>query len=279
MKNFFVSFIVATFFLVILTFTATAQTTTNLVVTPTSPYTTTSNITGVAQDSAPGFTYGSFKSGGLTKSDMYFPPEVLFNRSDVTIGEIESMSYWTKKGTLHTVDPRDWYMAIYTKPYAGDASSATWYGDRIGSEPYFSDSINDPISTWNQWSTDGPDNMLRFFESTAGAPGATFGSYTDPFWSDFIAANGLSGHPRAAQQVLYFSIQTGSAWAAGFTGQLDGLRIELTDGSVATINFEPFVVATSRDACKKDGWMTLKRANGSAFGNQGDCVSYVNTGN
>lgn len=32
------------------------------------------------------------------------------------------------------------------------------------------------------------------------------------------------------------------------------------------------------DECKKDGWLTLFRADGSAFKNQGDCVSYVNTG-
>jgi nitrous oxidase accessory protein NosD len=31
-----------------------------------------------------------------------------------------------------------------------------------------------------------------------------------------------------------------------------------------------------KDACKKGGWMTLFDAEGNAFKNQGDCVSYVN---
>jgi hypothetical protein len=44
-------------------------------------------------------------------------------------------------------------------------------------------------------------------------------------------------------------------------------------------DFEPFDVATSTDACKDGGWMTLHRADGSSFSNQGDCVSYANTGN
>jgi len=37
-------------------------------------------------------------------------------------------------------------------------------------------------------------------------------------------------------------------------------------------------VATNKDQCKNDGWMTLTRANGSTFKNQGDCIQYVNTG-
>jgi hypothetical protein len=45
--------------------------------------------------------------------------------------------------------------------------------------------------------------------------------------------------PYALQDVLYWSVQTGSDWAAGFTGQVDGYTIELYDGSIAQINFEP----------------------------------------
>jgi len=93
----------------------------------------------------------------------------------------------------------------------------------------------------------------------------------DRLTQTFVADNG-------GQTILYFSIQTGSATATGFTGQVDGLRIELMDGSVANINFEPFLVPSDAAACKKDGWKTLFRADQSAFTNQGDCVSYVNNG-
>lgn len=37
-------------------------------------------------------------------------------------------------------------------------------------------------------------------------------------------------------------------------------------------------VATNKDQCKKDGWRTLFRANGTSFKNQGDCVSYTQNG-
>jgi sugar lactone lactonase YvrE len=37
-------------------------------------------------------------------------------------------------------------------------------------------------------------------------------------------------------------------------------------------------VPTDKDQCKKDGWMTLFRHDGSPFKNQGDCIQFVNTG-
>lgn len=43
-------------------------------------------------------------------------------------------------------------------------------------------------------------------------------------------------------------------------------------------DFEPFIVANNANQCKKSGWMTVFRADGSPFRNQGDCIQYVNTG-
>jgi hypothetical protein len=37
-------------------------------------------------------------------------------------------------------------------------------------------------------------------------------------------------------------------------------------------------VATNKDHCKKGGWQTRFRANGTRFKNQGDCVSYTQNG-
>lgn len=219
---------------------AAGPTTTNVTVVP--PF--MPPAVGVAGDFAPGYGNGSIAGDGIAKSELYLTPAALFGR-DVTLSEITSMSYWTKKTGDHVTVPADWFLALYTKPYAGDASTPTWYGDRIGTEPYFSDNLVETAGAWNQWVTSGTPNKLRFFESTAGAPGANFGSYTDPDWATFVAANALSGLPRGTQQVLFFSVQTGSAWAAGFTGQVDGLSITLTDGSVANVNFEPVVPCTT----------------------------------
>ncbi len=260
-----------------------AAVSTTFVITPTSSGVFGSpsgnHVVGVLLDAAPGFGTGSFQSDGVAKTDMYFSPESpsLFGHS-VLISQIESISYYTKKGSTHAVDFADWAGLIYTKPYAGDVSTPTWYGDRIGFEPYFAMNMNDPAGQWNQWSSDPGDNQMRFYESTQGAPGATFGTYTDPDFATLKTSNALSGQPYANHEVLYFSIQTGSAWASGFTGQVDGLRIELTNGEVANVNMEAVNQPQDRDSCKKGGFANLFRADGSAFGNQGDCVSYVNTG-
>lgn len=237
---------------------------------------TTNNVVSVPGDGAPGFADASFASNGIAKTDIYFDPVQLFGRA-VTLGEIDSFSYWTKKDSDHVTVPADWYLTLYTAPYAGDISSATWYGDRIGTEPYFSENLNDPANTWNLWSTDGAQNTLRFFESTAGAPGANFGSYTDPSWDTLMAGNALSGQPYATRDLLYFTVQTGSAWAAGFEGQVDGLTITLTDGTVATVNFEdvpppPPVDPTVKADCFDGGWEAF------GFANQGQCVRFVETG-
>jgi hypothetical protein len=50
------------------------------------------------------------------------------------------------------------------------------------------------------------------------------------------------------------------------------------DGDIVTYNFEPYQVAANKDDCKKGGWQSVKRADGSSFKNQGDCIQYVNTG-
>ena len=257
-----------------------AATVSNFVVTPSSPFFGggPQHVVGIAADSAPGYPFGSFGSDGVGKSDLYFPPEALFGR-EVLIGEIEGITYWTKKGTTHAASPSDWFLNIYTKRYTGQ-TGASFYGIRIGTELYFSAGMVDPVNTWNQWTTDGPTNYLRFFESTYGY----FGSYSDPHFTAFVAGSSVSGvrgasRPYASQPILAFSPQTASAWAAGFTGKLDGLSIMLTDGSIANINFEAVDrTATNKDMCKNDGWKTAYRADFTAFKNQGDCIQYVNTG-
>lgn len=50
------------------------------------------------------------------------------------------------------------------------------------------------------------------------------------------------------------------------------------DASCFTYDFEPYRVATSKDDCKDGGFQNVRRADGSTFKNQGQCVQYANTG-
>lgn len=266
---------------------ASAQTTTTFVVTPesagifgtgqTGQPEGGNQVVGVVDDSAPDFRFGSFASNGTLKTDMYLTPEMLFGR-EVKLGEVAYMSYWTKKGTTHAVDPKDWYLVIYTKPYAGQLGGG-WYGVRLGLEPYYAMNLAAPAGEWNMWSTSRfSPNQLRVYESTYNY----FGSYNDPSWETLLGMMSRPGSrgpgvAYATQPVLAFSLHTASNWS-GFVGQVDGLEIHLSDGSSVRVNFEPFAVAEDKSDCKDGGWQNLRRADGSTFRNQGACVSYTNTG-
>jgi hypothetical protein len=185
-------------------------------------------------DYASGFAQGSWQANATDagqKSEYYVDTQTLFGRSDVTIGELSNISYFTKKDATHAADPRDWYIVIYTQEDDTLSPHGSWYGNRINSEPYFSESIVETAGTWTQWVTGAnQNNRLRFFDSTGGY----FGSYTDGFLSDLT-----SNAAYINQKILCFSVQTGSAWANGFTGLVDGLSVQLTDGSIGQVNMVP----------------------------------------
>jgi len=70
-----------------------------------------------------------------------------------------------------------------------------------------------------------------------------------------------------------FGVNQGSG-NGGLTASVDALHLSY-DGVCLTYDFEPFRETAE---CKKGGWQTMSRADGTPFKNQGDCVSYVNTG-
>lgn len=55
--------------------------------------------------------------------------------------------------------------------------------------------------------------------------------------------------------------------------------LTIGDGAeTVTYDFEPYEIADDHDDCKNGGWKSMRRADGSSFKNQGDCIQYVNTG-
>jgi hypothetical protein len=77
-----------------------------------------------------------------------------------------------------------------------------------------------------------------------------------------------------------FGVNQGS-FNVGILSNVDGLYIGV-NGDTTTFDFElvppPPPQPATKDDCKKGGWQTLGRADGSSFKNQGDCIQYVNTG-
>ena len=89
-------------------------------------------------------------------------------------------------------------------------------------------------------------------------------------WATIVAAN-----PDAII-VGGIGVNQGSGNPA-LTTAVDALTFGYSGNSIA-YDFEPFATATSKASCMNGGWMNVKRADGSSFNNQGDCVSYLNTG-
>ena len=183
---------------------------------------------GVEGNAAPGFGSGSWQGnpvGSPAKSEFYFSPAFLGFSGPVLFSDINSISYWTNKpGTAG--DP-DWALYIYTKP-TGTDDSAGWYKSRLTAEPYFTNTASVPANTWHEWSTSDPTNPLRFYD----APRAGyFGTYTDPTlatlqggsytWTNPITL-AQATHDYRNEEILFFSLQTGSGWANGFNGLVAG---------------------------------------------------------
>jgi len=245
---------------------ATASPTTiDLTLYPDYPGLQGAGVIGVTGDFPAGWDEGSWQANvavgapsGMNFTSITLSTMDLFGRDDVRVEELASVRYLTKKdGPEGAVD---WFFQFYTKPYMG-SPGATWYGHRINAEPYFSQSLNAPGGQWNHWVSEAStDNRLRFYDSSNNY----FGSYTDPFLEDLatltypIPAWNLNDPylPLGPQEIAYLNFGLGTAWAGGFTGRIDGIRIELTDGSVATVNLENFLppsVALNADASCYDG--------------------------
>ncbi|WP_412067940.1 hypothetical protein [Rubrivirga sp. IMCC43871] len=143
-------------------------------------------------------------------------------------------------------------------------------------EPYYNASTQGPVAddVWQDW--DAYDGGAGRWWATRDLDLDNNGTFECPRqscffeWGDFAA-----GYPDAT--VLgAFGVNQGSGNPVT-DAFADALALSWTGGAV-TYDFEPYRVATDKDACKSGGWEDLRRADGSTFRNQGQCIRYVNTG-
>lgn len=198
-------------------------------------------VNGALGGSAPtGFGASSLAGNGVNKGEFYISATALFGQA-VKISDIASMSFWTNKA--QGAGAPDWTLLLYTAKQQGDSS---WYHTRLNAEPYFVASPTATAGAWHQWTTGGSE-ALKFYDQPRSN---TFGTYTDPTWSELLAGPVTwDGAGQTGTTVDYreefvnlFSLQTGSGWANGFTGQVDGLTITLVSGLSASVNFEGNVI-------------------------------------
>jgi hypothetical protein len=180
------------------------------------------------------------------------------------LAQVSDLSYQTKQnaGTLGVADPA--YQLI-TCLGGATPSSCTGF-TTLNYEPYQGGGGTVLTGTWQSWDVDAGG-----FWSTRGYAGcspAVVGTSGGP--ATYTLAALKTACPNAV--VIGFGVNIGSN-----TPNWD-VETDLVQFNDTTYDFEPYEVATDKDQCKKDGWKDVKRANGSSFKNQGDCIQYVNTG-
>lgn len=170
-------------------------------------------------------------------------------------------------------------MGYATYRTAGAAQQVTAINMQVdvnGSAPGgFTTLVFEPVYNTNQGSVQ--DGVWQTWDAYAGGSAIWWSSNPIPgapnrdtfvSWDTIVAAN-----PDAVI-VGGYGINQGSGNPA-LTVASDVLTIG-SNGECVTYNFDPFRVATNKDQCKNGGYNGVKRADGSSFKNQGDCVSYTN---
>jgi len=199
----------------------------------------------LAADSRIGMTAApgeGFESGSAWRSnknlvEFYLIPQAL-GLGDITVGDIVSVSYATKKLTVPEGSADvDFGFYIYTE--VDEDADSSWYGKRLTAEPYFAKDYDAPADQWNVWTTAGEKNVLTFYDTNNN--GGLHGTYTDPTLAELLAGpytwpNGKTVD-YSSEKVMAFKFGTGSAWSAGFDGLLDSITIETTTKKV-TIDLE-----------------------------------------
>jgi hypothetical protein len=236
MKKTFLLLFVA---LLLATLSSWAQTTTVKLY---SAQATAATVGGIATSTEHFTGSGAWKNDqSKSKMELYLPLTAL---GTFTIDDIASLQFSTKKALPIPSTPElDFFMAIYTNPYAGGFGS--WYGQRLNSEPMYYNGYNAPYNQWSTYKTDAGANQMTFFDSNHSIPGFYGAPTLNDIQNGLINFSGTapywaagSGIDYGSQTVKTISVSTGSAWNASMVSYLDDIEITLKNGNKLIIDLE-----------------------------------------
>lgn len=225
----------------------------------------------------PPYGIGSFELRTTANADKVQFFTDLYN--GVKLSTIDGIGYQTYRDPLSTGGPATVASLNMRVDLDGNGSADAY----MVYEPY-QDQGNAAVLTgvWQSW--DAYAGGIAKWWINTGAGGC--GQGTPCAWATIIAtfpdatvregtACGNATYPKSPCPGS-LGVNQGS-FNPGIISNVDGLYVSVA-GFETTYDFEPYIVATNKDQCKNGGWQTAKRANGTGFKNQGDCVSYTNNG-
>jgi hypothetical protein len=179
------------------------------------------------------------------------------NFVNTPIANVNSISYDFKIGSGgDDTDKAHFYMNVYAN--FGQSDNLKFYDCRYNIVPTVGSTAGFTTVTF--------DPTLEYPVTKRTGPNAS------PFECPAKPADMDTFSPDSNIRVFALNVGDTSASDVGLDGYLDNVRVNLKDSSrLTTYDFEPL----TKDSCKNGGWMSF---NSPAFKNQGDCVSFVQTG-
>jgi hypothetical protein len=254
---------------------AGAATGTQVIVTPSNEQGWTSTPPGA--DTRPGGTVaivsdatapGSPSLGAvqLTTNATTAAKAQYMHAANTALADVTELSYSTKQNSASFPQGQASYQLVVCLNGAPTATTCPGFTTMVY-EPYQGGQGVVLSNTWQSW--DIADNGLMWSSRAvtcsngavvagAGGPAIYTLSQLKTMCPDAVAVG--------------FGVNVGT-----FNPSYD-VEADLVNFNGTTYNFEPYVVVSNKDECKKDGWMSVTDANGQPFKNQGQCVAYTNRG-
>jgi hypothetical protein len=209
----------------------------------------------ISDNTAPGTPhYGALQ---LTTDATTSAKAQYLHDANTALADVNELSYSTKQNSSSFIsaDPSYQLLVDINGSAAGGFTTLVY-------EPYENGVVTPGV--WQSWDVDSG----QFWSSRTVADGTCVlaaGAGGAPFYT---LTQLKATCPNAV--VVGFGVNIGS-----FNPSYD-VETDLVNFNGTTYNFEPFQTPSDKDACKKDGWMSLTDQNGQAFKNQGQCVSWTN---
>jgi hypothetical protein len=178
------------------------------------------------------------------------------------LDELDALSYWTYR----TAGSAQQVTALNIQVDVNGAAAGGF--TTLVFEPVYNTTQGAVASdVWQEWDAYNGGNAIWW--SSNPIPGA-------PNRDTFVSWNTILAENPDAVILGGLGFNQGSGNPA-LIAAADELTVGF-GGETTTYDFELFKQAAAGEDCKNGGWESVKRADGSSFKNQGDCVSYVNNG-